>query len=69
MAVRSAWEEGAKAEAAARDEGLCPVSREVRDTLEALARLQGETTGPELVGALARIYCPARLKRKYRSVR
>jgi len=63
---RSAWQEGARAEAEARDEGLTPAAREVRDVLEGFARLHGYHGAPELVAVLARIYIPARLKRRWR---
>jgi hypothetical protein len=59
---------GATEEVAARDENMNRAATEVRDTLEALAKSWGKE-GPSreyLVLVLARIYCPDRLRRKYR---
>jgi hypothetical protein len=63
------WSQGAADEAKARDERMSSFGREVRDVLEALADMNRPMDGhtPEwLVTELARIYCPERLRRKYR---
>jgi hypothetical protein len=59
--------QGAGDEAQARMEGLSSGAEEMVATLEALARLGGIEAGPQsLVTALARIYCPHVLRRRYR---
>jgi hypothetical protein len=62
------WSKGADAEAAARDGNLSPAARELRDSLEALAELDRAATIPGLLTGLAAIYCPDRLRRKWRGV-
>jgi hypothetical protein len=62
------WQAGTLAECRARDEGLSISTIEVRDTLEALAKLRN-ASGPDQEGltlALARIFCPDKLRRKFR---
>jgi hypothetical protein len=65
----SAFWDGARHEAEARDEGLSPEIREVRHCLESLARARHYTSAPALVWALARIYIPAKLSRRWREAR
>ena len=65
------WSQGARDEAAARDEGLSAEARHLRDALEGFARgygpsatLSGLLTG--LLTGLMSIYCPDRLRRRFR---
>lgn len=60
------WSLGCADEARARDEGMSPHAREVREFLEALARLSGKSTARELVIQLANMYAPDILRRKHR---
>ena len=63
----TAPEPGTKeAEAAARDENLSEAAREVRATLEAMATQVPEADVSDLVTELARVYCPDRLRRRWR---
>jgi hypothetical protein len=58
------WSQGAADEAKARDEGMSPAARELRDVLEAFARLRPTDNAGELAETLAKIYCPDRLRRR-----
>ena len=64
------WSQGANDEAKIRDGKLSAGAREVRETLEALAELPRNQDPPltreDLVYSLARIFCPDKLRRKYR---
>jgi hypothetical protein len=60
------WNQGLADEAAARDEGLSPQAIELRDCLEALAKFNALRSAEDLLTALARIYHPHILKRRYR---
>lgn len=60
------WSLGCADEARSRDEGLSPHAREVREFLEALARLGGAETARGLVLRLANMYAPDVLRRKHR---
>jgi hypothetical protein len=60
------WSLGAADEARRRDEGLSPHAREVREFLEAIARLGGASTSRDLVVKLANMYAPDVLRRRHR---
>lgn len=60
------WQAGAQDEAKARDENLSQGAREVRDVTEALARAHPGQSRAALALALARIFCPEKLKRRHR---
>jgi hypothetical protein len=59
------WSQGATDEADARNEGLSHEIQDVRTVLEDLARLH-KYNPADLISAVARIYCPDRLRRRYR---
>jgi hypothetical protein len=61
------WAQGARDEADARNENLGPQARVLRDGLEAFASGYGKTvTIEQLLTGLMLIYCPAKLKRRFR---
>lgn len=60
------WHDGALAEAKARDEGLNPVARDVRNYIEAIAKSKPNITGRELALSIARVYAPRLLRKKFR---
>jgi hypothetical protein len=60
------WYAGARAECEARDEGLPFKIRDFRDMIADLYRLHPGSTEEELALTLVRIYCPDKLRRKYR---
>lgn len=64
------WRQGLRDESAARDEGMPAEARELRDVVEALGRLHKGQTGTANAGsmiiAMARIYAPQILRRRYR---
>ena len=62
------WQAGAMDEAKARDEKLTYAGKEIRAVLEGLAyNRPGDYWSTETLAlALARIFCPAKLKRRYR---
>jgi hypothetical protein len=61
------WSQGARDEAEARDEGLDYAARQVRDFVAGYARLHPEgKTEKDLATTVMRVFCPDRLKRKYR---
>lgn len=60
------WSAGAADEAKALNEGLTSEAREAREVLVGLARLKPGTTAADLVHMLAKIYCPGKLRRRYR---
>jgi hypothetical protein len=68
--ARAWWDAGTAAEAKARDEGVGPAAAELREMLEILARIPGNqdlsASTEALAGALARFYCPNRLRRRFR---
>lgn len=62
------WSQGATDEANARNEGLTNEMQDVRTVLEDLARLNGNSPAA-VITAVARIYCPDRLRRRYRRLK
>lgn len=60
------WSQGATDEAKAHNEGLSHKIQDARHVLEDLARLQKIQDPAEVVEMMARIYCPERLRRRYR---
>ena len=60
------WQAGTIDEFKARNEGLNPKAIELRETLEALAKLHPVMRETELIRELARIYAPELLKRRFR---
>jgi hypothetical protein len=63
------WQAGAADEAAARDDGLAPQIKELRNYVESYARGRGLSTSvspQDIVIHLARVFAPDVLKRKHR---
>lgn len=60
------WSQGALDETNARNEGLSSEVQDLRHVLESLARSREVQDVTELLTSVARIYCPGRLRRKYR---
>jgi hypothetical protein len=61
------WSQGARDNQEARNEGMGPRARELRDALEAFAQGYGQTaSGEDLLTGLMKIYCPGRLRRRFR---
>lgn len=63
------WEAGARAEHEAANEGLRNDVQDARDVLVALARQHEADSVEELLTSVARIYCPDRLRRRFRKIR
>ena len=61
------WSQGAADEASARDEGVNGDARQVRDLVESLARRHPEWDMERLAVTVARIVCPDKLRRRFRS--
>jgi hypothetical protein len=57
------WDDGAAAEAAARDEGLNDDAVELRRVLESFARLKPDAPAEEIVRFLRVVYCPTLTER------
>lgn len=60
------WQAGAQDEARERNEGLNSEAQDARDVLVGLARLNPAMSTADLAAALARIYCPEKLRRRHR---
>lgn len=61
------WSQGTRDEAAARNDGLDFRARELRDFIETYARPQRPgKSQKDLATMIMRVFCPDRLKRKYR---
>jgi hypothetical protein len=61
------WAQGARDNQDAHDEKLNPAARELRDAVESFAQGYGQSATIELLlTGLMKIYCPAKLKRRFR---
>ncbi len=60
------WQQGATDEAEIRREGLSKEGLEVTEVIDGLAKLAPGQSGADLITGVARIFCPDRLKRRYR---
>ena len=60
------WQAGTIDEFKARNEGMSPKAIEIRETLEALAKMHPTMRETGLVKVLAQIYAPELLKRRFR---
>ena len=61
------WSQGARDSQAAADTGLSPAAIGLRDALEAFARGYGPSaTAEKLLTGLMSIYCPEKLRRRFR---
>jgi hypothetical protein len=60
------WERGAADEAQARRDVLSQEGLEAVELLDSLAKLNPSLTGAELALVLIRLYCPGKLKRRFR---
>jgi hypothetical protein len=60
------WSAGAAEEGRIRDHGLSLTTIDIRDTMEALARRNPGMKPEQIVLIIAGIYCPDKLRRRYR---
>ncbi len=58
------WEQGTKAEAEARDEGLSDEHRQTRDLVADLARLHPDQTSAELLASALSIFAAGQARRQ-----